>query len=66
MSQGESLLAASNIFLGQTEAPLLAKPFLKHLTLSEIHAVPWLFHVLSLTHRIGVAGTAPTRFQLRF
>ncbi|CAK9070649.1 unnamed protein product [Durusdinium trenchii] len=35
----ESLMSAANIFLGQTEAPLLAKPFLQHLTLSEIHAV---------------------------
>lgn len=35
----ESLMSAANIFLGQTEAPLLAKPFLAHLTCSEIHAV---------------------------
>jgi len=35
----ESLIASANIFLGQTEAPLLVKPFLAHMTLSEIHAV---------------------------
>jgi len=35
----ESLNAAANIFLGQTEAPLLIKPFLKDMTKSEIHAV---------------------------
>ncbi|XP_046462699.1 uncharacterized transporter YutK-like isoform X2 [Daphnia pulex] len=35
----ESMNAASNIFLGQTEAPLLIKPFLSQMTKSEIHAV---------------------------
>ena len=35
----ESLNAAANIFLGQTEAPLLIKPFLHDMTKSEIHAV---------------------------
>jgi len=35
----ESVNAAANIFLGQTEAPLLIKPFLALMTKSEIHAV---------------------------
>eukprot|EP00095_Tigriopus_kingsejongensis_P009513 snap_masked-scaffold624_size122968-processed-gene-0.7 protein:Tk09513 transcript:snap_masked-scaffold624_size122968-processed-gene-0.7-mRNA-1 annotation:"hypothetical protein DAPPUDRAFT_306527" len=35
----ESLNAAANIFLGQTEAPLLIRPFLPIMTKSEIHAV---------------------------
>ncbi|XP_077999990.1 solute carrier family 28 member 3-like [Glandiceps talaboti] len=35
----ESLNAAGNIFIGQTEAPLLIKPFLKDMTKSELHAV---------------------------
>eukprot|EP00928_Gymnodinium_smaydae_P035012 TRINITY_DN24702_c0_g2_i1.p1 TRINITY_DN24702_c0_g2~~TRINITY_DN24702_c0_g2_i1.p1 ORF type:complete len:571 (-),score=125.50 TRINITY_DN24702_c0_g2_i1:285-1997(-) len=35
----ESLVAAANIFIGQTESPLLIKPFLKDLTMSELHAV---------------------------
>lgn len=35
----ESLNAAANIFLGQTEAPLLLRPFLQLLTMSELHAV---------------------------
>jgi len=35
----ESVNAAANIFLGQTEAPLLIKPFLSVMTKSEIHAV---------------------------
>ncbi|XP_070579751.1 solute carrier family 28 member 3-like isoform X2 [Ptychodera flava] len=38
-SATESLNAAGNIFIGQTEAPLLIKPFLKDMTKSELHAV---------------------------
>ena len=38
-SGGESLSAAGNIFVGQTEAPLLVKPFIKTMTNSELHAV---------------------------
>lgn len=35
----ESVNAAGNIFLGQTESPLIIKPYIKILTHSEIHAV---------------------------
>eukprot|EP00441_Pelagodinium_beii_P035019 CAMPEP_0197651970 /NCGR_PEP_ID=MMETSP1338-20131121/34167_1 /TAXON_ID=43686 ORGANISM="Pelagodinium beii, Strain RCC1491" /NCGR_SAMPLE_ID=MMETSP1338 /ASSEMBLY_ACC=CAM_ASM_000754 /LENGTH=557 /DNA_ID=CAMNT_0043226747 /DNA_START=11 /DNA_END=1684 /DNA_ORIENTATION=- len=35
----ESLVAAANIFIGMTEAPLLVKPFLVYQTKSEIHAL---------------------------
>lgn len=35
----ESISAASNIFVGMTEAPLIVKPFLADMTLSELHAV---------------------------
>lgn len=35
----ESMNASANIFLGQTEAPILIKPFLNEMTRSEIHAV---------------------------
>jgi CNT family concentrative nucleoside transporter len=35
----ESLAAASNIFLGQTEAALIIKPYLMHMTRSEIMAL---------------------------
>jgi len=35
----ESVNAAGNIFLGQTESPLIIKPYIKSLTHSEIHAV---------------------------
>ncbi|NXQ43023.1 S28A2 protein, partial [Catharus fuscescens] len=35
----ETLSVAGNIFVGQTEAPLLIRPYLADMTLSEIHAV---------------------------
>uniref|UniRef100_A0A8D3DQ68 Sodium/nucleoside cotransporter n=2 Tax=Scophthalmus maximus TaxID=52904 RepID=A0A8D3DQ68_SCOMX len=38
-SPTESVAAAGNIFLGQTETPLLISPYMSVLTLSEIHAV---------------------------
>jgi concentrative nucleoside transporter, CNT family len=38
-SGAETLSAAGNIFLGQTEAPLLVKPFVARMTLSELMAV---------------------------
>ena len=38
-SGAETLSAAGNIFLGQTEAPLLIKPFVKSMTMSELMSV---------------------------
>ncbi|MBF0546568.1 MAG: NupC/NupG family nucleoside CNT transporter [Candidatus Riflebacteria bacterium] len=38
-SGAETLCAAANIFIGQTEAPLVIKPYLSRLTLSELHCV---------------------------
>lgn len=38
-SGSESLSAAANIFVGQTEAPLLIKPYVSSMTMSELHAV---------------------------
>ncbi|XP_078252913.1 solute carrier family 28 member 3-like [Rhinoraja longicauda] len=38
-SPTESLVAASNMFVGQTESPLMIRPYLKDLTLSEMHSV---------------------------
>ena len=38
-SGAESLSAAGNIFVGQTEAPLLIKPFIEKMTMSELMAV---------------------------
>jgi concentrative nucleoside transporter, CNT family len=39
LSGAESLSAAGNIFLGQTEAPLLVKPFIRNMTASELHCL---------------------------
>jgi len=38
-SGSESLSCSANVFLGQTEAPLLVRPFLNHCTISELHAI---------------------------
>ncbi|KAL3875135.1 hypothetical protein ACJMK2_038063 [Sinanodonta woodiana] len=38
-SPAESLNAAGNIFIGQSEAPLMIRPFLNDMTNSELHAV---------------------------
>ncbi|XP_064153160.1 solute carrier family 28 member 3-like isoform X1 [Anguilla rostrata] len=38
-SPAESMVAAGNIFVGQTESPLLIRPYINQLTISEIHAV---------------------------
>jgi CNT family concentrative nucleoside transporter len=38
-SGAESLSAAANIFVGQTEAPLVIGPFVERMTRSELHAV---------------------------
>lgn len=38
-SGAETLSAAGNIFVGQTEAPLLIRPFIKDMTMSELMAV---------------------------
>jgi CNT family concentrative nucleoside transporter len=39
LSGAESLSAAGNIFLGQTEAPLLVRPFIRGMTNSELHCL---------------------------
>ncbi|NJK69902.1 MAG: NupC/NupG family nucleoside CNT transporter [Microcoleus sp. SU_5_3] len=38
-SGAETLSCAANIFIGQTESPLLIKPYIATMTLSELHAV---------------------------
>ncbi|XP_068461128.1 solute carrier family 28 member 3-like [Clinocottus analis] len=38
-SPAESMAAAGNLFLGQTESPLLIRPYISELTRSEMHAV---------------------------
>lgn len=39
LSGPESLAAAANVFIGQTEAPLVVKPYLEHMTRSELLCV---------------------------
>lgn len=39
LSGAESLAAAANVFIGQTEAPLVVKPYLEKMTRSEIMAL---------------------------
>jgi concentrative nucleoside transporter, CNT family len=38
-SGAESLAAAANIFVGQTEAPLVVRPYIDRMTRSELHAL---------------------------
>ncbi len=38
-SGAESLSACGNVFVGQVEAPMMVRPYLSKMTLSEIHAV---------------------------
>jgi len=38
-SRTESMSAAANVFVGQTEAPLVVKPYIKNMTRSELFAV---------------------------
>lgn len=38
-SKAESMSAAANIFVGQTEAPLVVRPFIKNMTQSELFAI---------------------------
>ncbi|MCC7014925.1 MAG: NupC/NupG family nucleoside CNT transporter [Planctomycetes bacterium] len=39
LSGGESMAAAANIFMGQTEAPLVIKPYLPSMTRSELNSL---------------------------
>ena len=39
LSGSESLAAAANVFIGQTEAPLVVKPYLERMTRSEINCL---------------------------
>jgi CNT family concentrative nucleoside transporter len=38
-SGAETLSTTGNIFLGQTEAPLMVKPFVQNMTMSELHCI---------------------------
>lgn len=39
LSGSESMSAAANIFMGQTEAPMLVRPFIPRMTRSELHCL---------------------------
>ncbi len=39
VSGAEALSASANVFVGQTEAPLVVKPFVARMTFSELHAL---------------------------
>jgi len=53
-SGSESLAAAANIFMGQTEAPLVIKPYLRRMTRSE-HCRHRVGRLHQLRHRRGLA-----------
>ncbi len=38
-SGSETMSCSANVFVGQTEAPFLIRPFIKDMTLSELHAI---------------------------
>jgi len=38
-SGSETMSCSANVFVGQTEAPFLVRPFLKDMTMSELHAI---------------------------
>lgn len=53
-SRPESMSAAANIFVGQTEAPLVVRPFIPHMTRSELFAV--MVGGLGVYRRVGYGG----------
>lgn len=63
-SRAESLSAAANIFLGQTDAPLLIKPFIPRMTSSELFAV--MTGGLASIAGSLMAGYAAMGIDLRF
>lgn len=63
-SQAESMSATANIFVGQTEAPLIIKPFLPTMTRSELFAV--MVGGLASVAGSVVAGYAGIGIDLKF
>ena len=63
-SRPESLSAAANIFVGQTEAPLVVKPFLPTMTRSELFAV--MVGGLSTVAGSIIAGLLAVGIELKF
>lgn len=63
-SRAESLSATANIFVGQTEAPLAIKPYLRRMTQSEFFAV-MVGGLASIAGSV-LAGYAAMGIELRF
>lgn len=63
-SRPESMSAAANIFVGQTEAPLVVKPFIPHMTKSELFAV--MVGGLSSIAGAVMAGYAGLGVELKY
>ncbi|MGI9275338.1 MAG: NupC/NupG family nucleoside CNT transporter [Endozoicomonas sp.] len=63
-SRTESLSAAANIFVGQTEAPLLVKPYISRMTNSELFAI-MVGGVASIAGTV-MAGIASMGVDLQF
>jgi CNT family concentrative nucleoside transporter len=63
-SQAESMSATANIFVGQTEAPLVIKPFLPKMTRSELFAV--MVGGLASVAGSVVAGYAGIGIELKY
>lgn len=63
-SRPESMSAAANIFVGQTEAPLVVRPFIPNMTRSELFAV--MVGGLSSIAGSVLAGYAGLGIELRY
>ena len=63
-SRPESMSSAANIFVGQTEAPLVVRPFIPHMTRSELFAIM----VVGLASIAGsvMAGYAGMGVELKY
>ncbi len=63
-SRAESLSAAANIFVGQTEAPLVVKPYIPRMTSSELFAV--MVGGLASVAGTVLAGYAAMGVEMRY
>lgn len=63
-SKAESLSATANIFVGQTEAPLVVRPFLNYMTKSELFAI--MVGGLASVAGSVLAGYAELGVELRY
>lgn len=68
LSGAESLAAAANIFIGQTEAPLVVKPYLERMTRSELFSLmtggmATIAGAVLVAYVSILGGTDPVRMQ---